>query len=727
MFVLTIFVAVVSAKNTTILTRKESGTAFAPIDEKMFFFMDSRNVKLNILRPSPRTMLKEDDYKMSDKNSQEYVDFLFNTFDIKIYEFLDLKLVKELRNTLSNHNGNQCPKDTPYPYFNGKWCCSKEKELPKPKSKSWAEEWGIKHGECDGSKLTYKSKCCSGSSYACAEPPCEPYPEISTRKTRDTSLHRLARIQLDSIKIIPNSTDYEENLVHRSRRAIPVVAQFAVVIGAAISSYFLGESVVESDINNMRADIDAEEKALKSLTSAVKLDHSSLSSVVHQLKISPDLILAPNVTTLSPTYKFMKAMTISSGFQHFYANHIGELSAVEGKSFESNILQLQNNRLPLNKDFLVAIRAKCLSLQTVSLALAKEFCNDLAFHATRWDTGLKFAGVGFEQTQKNKIKSTVYSLTLNIPILHDGGLPEYSIINLGRFQSENLIRKISLPQKAVLTASGDIRPLRDHECLQMNSYKICPKEAIGPFDSCLQSVFKGMISKDCVTTDFTSPSTCISYHLNNLMAISMFGNGTMHFDLGKKQHLFKPKDVDSFTVMERQETRGTLFCKQSKHRHISPDLELPPKKTTESDRIIIAEISNIHIDLSSIEPVSAKVTNLDKRLNDATKMLDETEKAIHASHNETNTALTEFKRHISNTVENVESEVGNMFDSVIMKVILPFMLPPLCIAASVFIAWIIFKKCIKKTSETGQNSSSILRFMHMNSRDEEMPITTSTP
>lgn len=725
MIALATLIVIVTGENATVFIRRESGTAFVKSDEKTYFYWDSRNVQLNILRPSPRFLLNEDDYKYSDQTEKDYCEFLFDTFDFQIAKFFEFKLVKELRTSVLENKVNECPDNKPNPYFEGKWCCSSTRELAKPKNENWAKEWGIKKGECDGSVLTLKSKCCDGSAVECKQPPCETSPNKPSRKSRSTRIHPHAELNVEQQKSIPNSTDPQQSNQFRHRRAIPVIAQFAVVIGTAVSAYFLGESVVESDLKNMKDEIHAEEEALKSLTRAVKLDHSTLSSVVHQLKISPDLVLAPNVTTLSPTYAYMKAMTNGPGFKFFYANHIAELAEAEVQTFESNVLQLQNNRLPLNKEFLIAVRAKCLSLQSVEAAIANLFCNDLAFHATRWNTGLKFTGVGFEYNSSKKVKSTVYSLTLNIPILHAGGLPEYIIINLGRFQTENIIRKIALPEKAVITASGDIRPLHDHECLKMDSYKVCPKSAIAPYNNCLQSVMRGNISEDCVAGDYVSPSTCTSQQLDSFMAISMFGNGTMHFDLGKAQHHKKPVEIDSYTFMQRQKTRGTLFCKQSKHRHISPDLELPAATKMISSSLEVNQIRDTYLDLSHLTPVSANVANLDKRLDAAEKQLIETENTLLTAHNNTHSVVTEFKDHIASAVDKVKKDVNNVFNSIVMNVVLPIMLPPICIAFMSLIAWTIFKKWFQKSNGTGPNSSSILEYEHGNSRQDNFPLTTN--
>ena len=668
-----------------ILIREESGTAFAKTDEQTYFYMDSKRVKLNILRPSPRSLLQASDYSQCNQHLNNYCDWLFETFDEEITNFLNLNLVKKLRKSAFQQPSNKCPFKNPNPYFEGKWCCSSSKERIKPIDENWAKRWSIKVGDksCDGSTLSNISKCCSGRSVKCSRPPCRPAQKRVRKSTAD-ALHRHALLQLDQTYKTPPNTTRQHQEHHRIRRVVPIVAQFMIVIAIAISAYFIGESVVESDISNVQDDILHHEKALKSLTNAVGFDHETLSSVVNQIRVDPELVLAPNVTSIPTYYMYMKSKTTHADFQpnrnvrkyqNFYPAHISQLSIDEAKVFEENVLQLQNNRLPLNKNFLIALRAKCLAIQTVSSTLAQTFCNDLAFHATRWDTGLKFEGIGFELDDAKKIKSTVYSMEIEIPVLYDGGLDEYVIYNLGRFQAANQIRKIPLPDNAVITAAGDIRPLNTHTCMQMNNYKICPKHAVGPFSSCLQSIFQGKISTDCSTIDIISPSTCTSRIIENSMAISMFGNGTMHFDLGKGDLLLKPEPVKSFTILQRRATRGTLFCMQSKHKHITPDLVLPRIDEKLETAFEIIKIPSFHADLEHLQPLDKKLHSMRLQLLRANQSLNQTKRMLEKSNNRTSSTLSNFKNHMHNSINKVEEKVGSMYNDIILKILLPVVVP----------------------------------------------------
>ena len=727
------FVFVLSFVSAEILIRNETGTAFAKSMEKTYFYMDEKRVQLNVLRPAPRSLLKSNDYTQCNKNLDNYCELLFSTFDEEITEFLNLNLVKKLRKSVFDNKQSQCPKDKPHPYYGGDWCCSVSKERNKPIDEKWAKAWNIeaKDGSCDGSNLSLQSKCCKGSSVRCISPPCSS--PTTLRRTRrsiyDSKIHPYATIDLHNAGLpTPNSTTTDPFVISRNRRAVPVLAQFVVVVVMAISAYFIGESVIESSNNNIQADIVKQENALKSLTNAVEFDHESLNDVVNQLRVDQNLVLAPNVSSIPTFYAYMKSKTTHEDFdpnknvrkfQRFYANHISEFSIEEAKAFEENVLQLQNNRLPLNKNFIIALRAKCLAIQKITPSLAQTFCNDLAFHATRWDSGLKFQGVGFEVDEK-RLKSTVYAMEVQIPILYNGGLTEYDIVNLGRYQAENLVRKIALPGKAVITGAGDIRPLDETMCIQLNNYKICPKHAIQPFSSCLQSIFDGELSKDCTANDHFSPSTCTSEIFQNAMAISMFGNGTMHYDLGKGDLMLKPDPVHPFSILKRRKTTGTLFCKQSIHRHITPDLILPSIDEISETSIEIVEIPSFNEDLRNLEPVNIQMTHIKTDLIKAKESLESTRSILQKTGNHTSHILSNFKTHVQDAVNTVENSVGDAAKNLLLKFVLPVILPMFALLAVA----IIFNAqlqalCNKNGSRRPEMNSSSFTYTHGDNRADQ--------
>ena len=719
----------------TILTRTESGTAFIERGNETAFYTDAKTITINILRPTPRSLLNSADYHLCNQRLDNFCDFLFNTFDREVLEFLNLKLVKRLRQSIFQTRSNECPANQPYPYASGNWCCSSNNEKSPPFDKSWAKKWNIKDNDksCDGSKLSLDSKCCDGNAKRCPRPPCRK-PLLEKSRRRREEIHPFAKIVLDHTPETPNSTSQATNY-HRSRRGVPIVAQFAIVVAFAVSAYFIGEAVVEDEYDNVRNRIFEQEKAIKSLSQAVELDHTTLSSVVNQLRIDSSVVVAPNVTNLSSFYTYMKSKTVHNDFdpnknvrkfQRYFTSHISELSKDESQKFETNVLNLQNNRLPLNKDFLIAVRAQCTALQTKITPMTQNFCNDIAFHATRWNTGLTFNGVGFELDENKKLKSTIYSLTMRIPILQESRLQEYDLINLGRFQSENLIRKIELPAKAIVNVAGQLHPFNDHHCIQMNKLKVCPEEAIGSFSECLQTIFSGTIAPSCKTVDTISPTTCIGNVQDSSMIISMFGNGTAHYDRRQGDLVKKPEEINSFAVVSRSTTRGTLFCKQSKHRHIAPDLEIPIIQETERTYDQVIAIANFNPDLKNLPPVEASINKMNTDLAKVTQLLAEAQESIKKSHNVTHNTIDHIKNHFSKGLATIEEKFDSFSLDLILKIILPIILPPLCIGALVLVFWNkIQAHCKKQPKKTSEEtfSESFLNSQH-NSRTEEIRSTS---
>ena len=82
-------------------------------------------------------------------------------------------------------------------------------------------------------------------------------------KSSEDALHQHARLQLKEKYPTPSNTTSQKQEHHRTRRVVPIVAQFMIVIAIATSAYFIGASVIESDIANVQDNILHHEKALK--------------------------------------------------------------------------------------------------------------------------------------------------------------------------------------------------------------------------------------------------------------------------------------------------------------------------------------------------------------------------------------------------------------------------------------------------------------------------------
>ena len=160
------------------------------------------------------------------------------------------------------------------------------------------------------------------------------------RKSSEDALNQHARLPLKEKYQTPPSSTSQKPEHHRTCRVVLIVAQFMIVIAIAISPYFIGASFVESDISNGQDNISHHEKAFNSPTNGVGFDQETLRSVFNQIRIDPELLLAPGVTFIPTYYMYMKSKTTYEEFQsnrnvrkfqHFYHVHIIHLSIDEAK------------------------------------------------------------------------------------------------------------------------------------------------------------------------------------------------------------------------------------------------------------------------------------------------------------------------------------------------------------------------------------------------------------
>ena len=105
-----------------ISTRYETGTAFIQNDRAMFY-QDTIRTTINLEIPSPRLMLKYDEYGNCDAsysvNGIPLCQYQFNEFDNSIFGFLDLGFIKirkaelmEKLNTTLRQEFNKIQEDT---------------------------------------------------------------------------------------------------------------------------------------------------------------------------------------------------------------------------------------------------------------------------------------------------------------------------------------------------------------------------------------------------------------------------------------------------------------------------------------------------------------------------------------------------------------------------------------------------------------------------------------
>ena len=157
-----------------------------------------------------------------------------------------------------------------------------------------------------------------------------------------------------------------------------------------------------------------------------------------------------------------------------YSEHISEFGNEIVQKLEHYMLELQSNKLPLQKTFIKALTAKCLAVQRTIDTFSKNFCREYVFRATKFDTQLEFLGSGlvFLDNQHKNIKGVMYTFKTSIPILDEIKLPRYSISNLGRYIEKYKIKKAHLPSNAVLSRSNQLEPLEISACIKLKRFLV---------------------------------------------------------------------------------------------------------------------------------------------------------------------------------------------------------------------------------------------------------------
>ena len=256
---------------------------------------------------------------------------------------------------------------------------------------------------------------------------------------------------------------------------------------------------------------------------------------------------------------------------------ISKLTEIETGKFINRALTLENNRLPLETTFLLALSSHCVSHQVEQGPHVLEFCKNFAFYCTRWDTNLLFNGLGFEYTNEKseKFKSIVYSFTVEIPILEATTLPLYKTINLGVFEGPNKLRRTTVAENAVLAKNGILHPINKNYCENIAGELICPPHAISPYDDCLHQIFEGKPSVSCITAHSATQTNCVESIQQSFVVISMSNNSTVHFDVSKNRHLHATEIVDTFDVIARRDVPGQIQCEKSLNQNYLPTLNIP--------------------------------------------------------------------------------------------------------------------------------------------------------
>ncbi|CAG5080973.1 Oidioi.mRNA.OKI2018_I69.PAR.g9756.t1.cds [Oikopleura dioica] len=180
----------------------------------------------------------------------------------------------------------------------------------------------------------------------------------------------------------------------RNRRA--AMAGGAVIGGVAIAGSYVYTGVVDAKSRArdavLAAEIELERRRIEKLEEVVETVNDKIDEAVKRIRKAKRPIVSYGGLTIPNDAKAVER--ILEGADAEINQYFASQSAAMGEDIVESILTLMNHRLPLNPVFLDTIKAQCIVYQTVPEEQARKFCNAFAFHTTRWDTRLRFVGLG---------------------------------------------------------------------------------------------------------------------------------------------------------------------------------------------------------------------------------------------------------------------------------------------------------------------------------------------
>ena len=232
-------------------------------------------------------------------------------------------------------------------------------------------------------------------------------------------------------------------------------------------------------------EIAHERQRITALENVVELMHDELDLAVKKIKRSN----APVITWggLDIPADDLAVKEILEGEGSSMNQYFAEQSRDDGRQLVKAALTLTNHRVPLFSSFLDSIKAQCMAVQTVDPEVAKKFCTHFAFHTTRWDTGVRFLGLGLTTfatdngkfAEQFRIKQVIVNLRIPIPRMKLEA-QRFQVINLGFFSPDGSRWRLDLPQFVGKMPSNEIVAMDPSLCLHFTPSYSCATSILEP-------------------------------------------------------------------------------------------------------------------------------------------------------------------------------------------------------------------------------------------------------
>ena len=313
------------------------------------------------------------------------------------------------------------------------------------------------------------------------------------------------------------------------------------------------------------------------------------------------------------------------------------------------MLALTNNRLPTDINFINAMRAACLAQQNDQNDDTSEHCRQFALHTTRWDTSLKFSGVGLVDNpdNANDIEAVLLSLSVDIPIYEFSGAG-YQTHNLGFFTASSARQMLQVPKFIVIYPNGEAREMTKSRCLNFNNGFACQNDLLEPHP-CVEQSFLNMTSFAC-SPIAVDPSKCGVWQTNKLMAISLPKPSEVEY-FHKEPNI----QVDAIDIFNKTSNPAAVHCGKR-------TIKIRPSRQNATFNTTIKYLSPERVTVD--DDFQQFLDSLQKHSDD----IHNHTSTVHHYATDTRRLMTEFKKHMYDNLATAEAKISTWIHGVIASV-----------------------------------------------------------
>ena len=151
------------------------------------------------------------------------------------------------------------------------------------------------------------------------------------------------------------------------------------------------------------------ESQIQLLNQQTELNTENFVSITDMLQKNENLVLNGQLG-VPMEVNFQQALLKEKKAEWRDLFHIDRMNDIAYRKLTQHSLTLENNRLPLDSAFLLALRAHCLAQQIDKSSTGDNFCKEFAFYSTRWDTSfdLKAWHLNIMKKENSNRRSTVF-------------------------------------------------------------------------------------------------------------------------------------------------------------------------------------------------------------------------------------------------------------------------------------------------------------------------------